>query len=245
MPICNVNFYSISLDKQEQMNVIVPPGNGPFGVLYLLHGLSGDHTTWLVRSRIEQYIESKRLIAVMPNVGRSFYVNDPRPGGQKYEDHVIRDVIGTIDRLFPTIRTRSARAVAGMSMGGYAAMMLAMRHPEKFSVAVAHSAAFGFGRDIQTEHTDVNVLSSVVAQSKYDVFALARKLSNSGRKLALRIDCGVDDCFIEHSRKFHAHLSKLAIAHEYAEHPGEHNWDYWEAHIKDTLRFALKHLKKK
>ncbi len=186
MSLCKVRFYSVYLDMWEQMNVIVPPGRGPYPVLYLLHGLSDDHEAWTVNSRIEQYAEGKRLIIAMPNVGRMFYVNDPRPGGQKCEDYIMRDVIGTVDRMFHTIAARRARAVAGLSMGGYGAMML-----------------------------------------------------------ALRLDCGEDDFLIESSRRFDAYLDKLEIAHEYQEHSGVHDWDYWNEHVPQTLAFVLKHIKRK
>lgn len=246
MPLCRMSFYSLSLDEHKQMNVIVPPGRGPYPVLYVLHGLSDDHDTWIVRTRIERYVDGRRLMVVFPNAGRSFYVNDPRPGGHRYEDHIIQDVIGQVDRTFPTIRSRRSRAVAGQSMGGYGAMMLAMRHAEKFSAAVSHSGAFRFGnaQAVASGHADINALSAASPRGKYDLFALARNMKKSRRKLALRIDCGADDFLIESNRRFHAHLGKLGIAHEYAEHPGEHNWDYWEEHIGETIRFVLKHLKR-
>ncbi len=247
MSLCKVRFYSVYLDKWEQMNVIVPPGKGPYPVLYLLHGLSDDHEAWTVNSRIEQYAERKRLIIAMPNVGRMFYVNDPRPGGQKCEDYIMRDVIGTVDRMFHTIAARRARAVAGLSMGGYGAMMLALRNPEKFCASVSHSGALYFAdpKAMLSDHPDVNQLSIACQQAGYDLEKLARKFKKAGRKLALRLDCGEDDFLIESSRRFDAYLDKLEIAHEYQEHSGVHNWDYWNEHVPQTLAFVLKHLKRK
>ena len=134
MALCSVQLFGESIQKASGMNVILPDAQGPFGVLYLLHGLSDDHTIWCRRTSIERYAAELPLIVVMPDGHRSFYCNDPRPGGCAYEDHIVTDVVGFVDRTFPTIADRAGRAIGGLSMGGYGAMMLALRHPDLFSV---------------------------------------------------------------------------------------------------------------
>jgi S-formylglutathione hydrolase FrmB len=248
MAFLTVRFRSESLVKQDAMNVFFPEGTrGRLPVLYLLHGLSDNHTAWQRRTSIERYLDGKRLIVVMPDTHRFFYVNDPRPGGQAYEDHIIRDVIGTMDRMFPTVRGRRGRAVAGLSMGGYGALMLAMRHPDKFSTAVSHSGALHFAHAFPKsrgpQYGDVAELSKALPRRAYDLWALARRLKRSRRRLAIRLDCGTEDGLIESNRTFHAHLTRLGIDHEYAEHSGAHDWAYWDAHVQDTLRFVLRHLR--
>jgi len=245
MALCTVKFFSESLQKQDTMNVIVPDGRGPFPVLYLLHGLSDDYSIWMRRTSLERYVEGARLIVVMPDTHRFFYVNDPRPGGLAYEDHIIKDVIGFVDRVFPTIRARRGRAVAGLSMGGYGAIMLAMKNPGMFLAGVSHSGAFCFAHRQRKDTPQIHPLAMAVSRAKYDVFTLARRLKKSRRKLAVRFDCGQDDFLIDDNREFHAHLERIGFEHEYAEHPGEHTWDYWDVHVRETLRFVKKHLARK
>ena len=60
---------------------------------------------------------------------------------------------------------------------------------------------------------------------------------------AMRIDCGASDFLLDQNRKFHAHLESLHIPHEYEEFPGVHEWDYWDAHIREALAFHAKNLK--
>ena len=143
MAFCEMHFFGASIGKQSSMCVIVPEGEGPFPVLYLLHGLSDDHTIWHRRTSIERYVDGRRLIVVMPDGHRSFYCNDERPGGLAYEDHITQDVVGFVDRTFKTIPHRGARAIAGLSMGGYGAIVLSLRHPNLFSAASSHSAPRG------------------------------------------------------------------------------------------------------
>ena len=242
MALCTVHFSSASIGKQDTMNVILPKGRGPFPVLYLLHGLSDDYSIWQRRTSIERYVEDLRLIVVMPDTHRFFYVNDARPGGPAYEDHITKDVVGFVDRTFPTIRTRGGRAVAGLSMGGYGALMLAFRHVGMFSAAVSHSGAIQFPGGPRVNLPDVVALAEALPRRRYDLFALAREHAARRRKLALRFDCGTEDGLLEVNRRFHAHLAKLRIDHEYAEHPGGHDWGYWDRHVRETLAFVVRHL---
>jgi S-formylglutathione hydrolase FrmB len=80
---------------------------------------------------------------------------------------------------------------------------------------------------------------------KYDLHALARKPLKTGPKVALRFDCGVDDFLIQDNRAFHAHLDKIGYKHEYHEFPGAHTWDYWDLHVRESIAFALEHMKTK
>lgn len=245
MAFCKVNYFADSLAKCVGMNVIVPRGKGPFPVLYLLHGLSDDYTMWHRRSSIERYAENLPLIVVMPDGGRSFYCNDPRPGGMAYEDHMVKDVVGTVDNMFPTIANRTGRAIAGLSMGGYGAIMLSMRHPDVFSVACSHSGSLGFVGRMQNSRPDIQLLCEHLPRSRYDAHLLARKIKRSGKKLAIRIDCGTEDFLLQENRSFHAHLAKLGLPHEYHEYPGSHTWEYWDEHIRQTLKFVMENVRKK
>ncbi len=243
MALCQVKFFGVSLGKACGMNVILPEKHaGPFGVLYLLHGLSDDHTIWCRRTSIERYVAELPLIVVMPDGHRSFYCNDPRPGGCAYEDHIVRDVVEFVDRTFPTRARRDGRAIAGLSMGGYGAMMLALRHPELFAAVGAHSSAFYFAHSSIGGRDEIDAYAAALPAGKYDCFALAEQLKASGTELAIRFDCGTEDKLLESNRQFHAHLEALGIEHEYIEYPGGHSWDYWDEHIRQTLAFVMERL---
>jgi S-formylglutathione hydrolase FrmB len=240
MAWCQMQFFSTSLGKMEAMNVLVPEARGPFPVLVLLHGLSDNYSAWQRRSSIERHVEGKRLIVAMPDGGKSFYAN--HPGGDQYENHIVRDVVGTIDRTFHTILSPEARAIAGLSMGGYGAVMLALRHPELFSVACSHSGALEIVKKRGAGRADLHNLVSDLPIDDYDCYGLVQRGAKSGQLPAIRFDCGRDDFLIESNRHFHAQLEKLGVKHEYAEYAGEHNWAYWDKHVPKTIAFVLKHL---
>lgn len=239
MAVCTIHFHGEAIEKASSMNVIFPHKSefqGPFPVLYLLHGLSDDHTIWCRRTSIERYVQDLPLIVVMPDGGRSFYTDAME--GLPYEQHIMRDVIGFVERMF-TVRTdRAGRAIGGLSMGGYGALKLAFKYPDLFGSVVAHSGKYDMHSFVHPAAPAEfkRVFGPHAVGGPNDIFALAEQIDRDMLP-AIRIDCGVDDGLIEENRAVHAHLDRLGIAHQYAEYPGEHNWAYWDEHIQEAIRF--------
>ena len=251
MAFLQVNFFSQALRQAASMNVLVPnAGPGPFPVFYLLHGLSDDHTIWQRRTSIERYVEPLPLIVVMPTTARGFYTNAATAPGLAYEDHIVKDTVGFMDRMFPTIKSRAGRAIGGLSMGGYGAVKLALKHPSLFCSAHSHSGALlgafrkpnetpRLGEDQQCEFDAI--FGADTFNSPNDPLHLAA-LCPQAKRPALHIDCGKQDFLLQANRTFHKHLLKNKYAHIYKEHPGEHNWAYWDQHIQEALAFHCKNL---
>lgn len=240
MAFCTLQYAGEAIQKAATMNVIVPDGPGPYPALYLLHGLGDDHSIWARRTSLERYVAELPLIVVMPDGARSFYCNDPRPAGLSWEDHIVRDVVGVVDRTFHTIPRRAGRAIAGLSMGGYGALMLACRHPDTFAVACSHSGALTFLHERVSDRPDVEAIAGFLKRSEYDVFRLVQRLAAGSLDVALRLDCGIRDFCLESNRQMHRRLATLKLVHEYAEYPGGHDWEYWDTHIRDTLGFVMR-----
>jgi S-formylglutathione hydrolase FrmB len=247
MAFCELRYFSPALGMQTAANVILPenPNNpGPFPVFYLLHGLSDDHSIWCRRTSLERYVSDMPLIVVMPNGGRGFYTDALE--GFAYETSIITDLIGLIDRTFPTNKERAGRCIGGLSMGGYGAIRLALRFPEMFCSAVSHSGALGFGQNVYDGEDGWakemrRIVGSKPSGGSNDLFALAEKV-NRDLLPSLRIDCGTEDFLLESNRAFHAHLTRLGIPHEYEEFPGAHDWSYWDTHIQQALAFHARNL---
>jgi pimeloyl-ACP methyl ester carboxylesterase len=147
------------------MSIYLPPSyatqpNRRYPVLYFLHGFDADDRAIIkgayqnlnIRISMDSLLRSgaaKEMIVVMASsrnrYNGSFYTNSPVTGN--WEDFIAKDLVHYIDRKYRTIRDRSARGIAGHSMGGYGALYIAMRHPEKFSAVYALSA-YGLGFDV-------------------------------------------------------------------------------------------------
>lgn len=209
------------------------------------------------RTRIEEYVRDLPLIVAMPTTPwQSMYAD--AADGPSSATAIGIDLVNFVDSRFHTRKDREGRAVCGLSMGGYGALHLAFRFPERFGAAVSHSgvlalgsshepAVFGDEESARSGRERMHriaqrVFGTPVDDGPGDLFATAERLVSSTRP-ALRIDCGTEDYLIEHNRSFHAHLDAIGYDHEYVEHPGAHTWDYWDAHVGDSVDFFIRTLK--
>ena len=241
MAFATIHYYSKSLVRASSFNVIFPDepdAQRPWAVYYLLHGLSDDHTTWCRRTSIERYVLGYPLMVVMPNGGRGWSTNAVE--GEKFEDDLMIDVMGLIEKDFPVRASRSGRAIGGISMGGFGAVKLGLKHPETFASVDSQSGVVGLLRSPNEARRLVPELDRIFGRSPKDgpedPFALAGG-GKSKKRPALRLNCGHEDPFIEQNREFRDHLKRLAIPHEYVEHAGTHSWRYWDHHVGESIDF--------
>jgi len=248
MAFATINYHSRSLQKASAFNIIFPDDPSirpPWSTFYLLHGLSDDHTIWMRRTSIERYVAGLPLVVVMPDGGRGWYSNAVE--GYKYEDDIIKDVVGLVERTFPVKTEREGRAIGGLSMGGYGAVKLGLKHHEMFASVNSHSGALGFLRGDSSKSKELSpeferIFGKEPKGGPEDPFAIIEQIDH-GRVPALRIDCGTEDFLLDQNRAFHKFLEERHIPHEYQEFPGSHNWGYWDEHVQEALKFHVQNLK--
>jgi S-formylglutathione hydrolase FrmB len=247
MAFATISYHSRSLQKASSFNIVFPDDPRiprPWSVFYLLHGLSDDHTIWMRRTSIERYVEGLPLVVVMPDGGRGWYTNAQQ--GYALEDDLIKDVVRIVDATFPVKAERLGRCIGGLSMGGYGAVKVGLKHHEMFASVNSHSGALGFLRS-DPEHARglspefERIFGKSPSGGPEDPFAIVEKVDH-GRLPALRIDCGTSDFLLDQNRKFHAHLEALHVPHEYEEFPGGHEWAYWDKHVQEAIAFHTRNL---
>ena len=211
--VLTVEFHSASLDRATTYTALIPDGGTPpFAVLYLLHGASDDHRAWLYKGNLLRQVDGMPLVVVLPTGENSYYVD-------AWEPMVVDDLRAHVLRTF---RVREGRAaIGGLSMGGFGAIRLGLKYPDKYGSIYAHSSKL------------------VETGDDHDVAVIAERVDPKNMPV-LAFDCGVDDFLIEHSRKFAAKLKSLGLPHEYREHAGAHTWDYWERHLPEALAHHAK-----
>jgi S-formylglutathione hydrolase FrmB len=148
-----VEFHSPAVDRTMKYNIVLPYGyedsDVRYPVLYLLHGGQQNYTMWGMMA-VPFYADMYSLIVVMPDGGNSWYVNwAESEDGQtnNWEDHILEDVIGHVEANFRTVERREGRAITGLSMGGYGALTLGLRHPDMFVSIGSTSGALEHARD--------------------------------------------------------------------------------------------------
>jgi S-formylglutathione hydrolase FrmB len=251
------SFRSEALASLRSYRVLLPAGYAAdtrrrYPVLYLLHGKGGDHNDWADKGRLAERVGDAPLLVVMPDGDDGWYVDGAGPASG-HETQIVRELIPAVDSRYRTIARREGRAVAGLSMGGYGALKLALKHPHLFAAAASHSGAVSFGRETSFEEGTWEDARRVFGTSPLDrerrrandVFILARERREAGSVWAgpaLYLDCGTEDFLYDANSRFRAFLREIGVPYEYHEHPGGHTWEYWDARLPDQLRFVLEHL---
>lgn len=252
MAFIDCHFFSESLGVSASMYVILPQAaqsqigmestarEGKHPVLYLLHGLSDDHTIWLRRTSIERYASELGLAVVMPAVNRSFYTD--MPNGPQYWQFVSEELPRLAQSFFPLSAKREDNFVAGLSMGGYGAMKLGLACHERFAAAASLSGAVDISWAIDNvpggEFNWLRGESGSAAGTEKDLFYLAERLVASGaQQPALYQCCGTEDFLYGNNVNFRDHVRHLGLELTYEEEPGIHEWGYWDKKIQRVLKW--------
>jgi putative tributyrin esterase len=255
MAFIDCHFFSETLGVSASMHVILPqPTTAQIGLesrvvkakhptLFLLHGLSDDHTIWMRRTSIERYAAAYGLAVVMPAVNRSFYTD--MEAGYKYWTFISEELPTLARSFFPLSQEREDTFVAGLSMGGYGAFKLALTYPERFAAAASLSGAVDIAelakqRD-PVEFSHIFGDLERFAGSSNDLFQLATEMGRkttqgeAGKSLKLYQCCGTEDFLYNANVKFRDHC--LALKHDltYEEEQGTHEWGYWDRKIQTVL----------
>lgn len=229
-------------------NVVILPksyaeGNTRYPVVYLLHGCGGNYASWItIKPELPQLASQYNLIIVCPDgLINSWYWNSPLNKDMQFEDYISDEVIRYTDSHYRTIADRSARAISGLSMGGHGAMWNAIRHRNVFGAVGSTSGGLDI-RPFPTNWKMQNQLGEFASNKKrwdeHTVINLIPSLKDGD--LAIIIDCGVDDFFLEVNRRAHQSLLDHNIKHDYIERPGAHNNAYWNNSIDYQLLFFHK-----
>lgn len=212
-----------------------------FPVVYLLHGWSGDHTDWVRKvSDLPALADAHGLIIVAPDGGYdSWYFDSPELPRRQFATYIGSEVPAWLDAHFRSIPQRTARAITGLSMGGYGALSLAFAYPEHFGAAGSMSG----GVDLRP-FTDRWAIRRHLGEpgqypdrwESYSVINQIHRLKDAPG-LALIIDCGTGDLFYEVNQNLHQALRQQDIPHEFISRPGAHDWAYWHKAIRYQLLY--------
>lgn len=141
----------------------------------------------------------------------------------------MEDLLPACERFFPV--HPGPWAIGGLSMGGFGAIRLGLKHPDRFASIYAHSSYLPSRAQLAERHEDM----TEEQRADFDVYALAADAVSCPDRPRLSFDCGTEDFLLDQNRAFHAHLESVVYPNEYAEYPGAHTWEYWDDHVRDAL----------
>jgi putative tributyrin esterase len=256
----HVAFESKLVGAALAYNVVLPPdydakteAQTRYPVLYLLHGLGGSANDWVSqRAHLTNYAARYRLIIVVPE-GKDGWYTDGAVANEKFESYVVQELIPDVARRFRTVEERGARAVAGLSMGGYGALKFGLKYPDKFVFAASMSGALGAASWHAEDPLPAFVKPSIArvygaadspVRAPNDIYKLVREMPVE-RVVSLPyfyLDCGTEDGLLSSNRDFAALLVEHKIPHEYRQLPGNHSWPYWDRQVQEVLKLAAQRL---
>lgn len=257
MAFFQIQFFSKALNVASSVNVIMPEPNMGIGitasetgekpkVMYLLHGYSDDHSIWMRRTSVERYAAAHNLCVIMPAVNHSFYCNEAY--GEKYWDYVSEELPHTMQRFLNISDKPEDTYVAGLSMGGYGAMRLALTYPERFAAAASFSGAVDIVSSIENALKEkITRWNRILAEpekakdSEIDNISLLKKNASAPHKPRLYLACGTADFL------YYQHTQFVPLLREYGwdvtsyEKPdATHEWGFWDEQIKAFIDFIYR-----
>ena len=219
---------------EDQIGVGGGSRDGPVPVLYLLHGLTDDHTAWHRYTSIGRYAEAAGLAVVMPAVHHSFYADEVH--GHRYWTYVSEELPSLVQSFFRVSEHPADTFVAGLSMGGYGALKLALTHPDRYAAAASLSGALDIryliGRDERAALFH-RAFDGTIRDSD-DLFAL---LAAAPSTPPLYVGCGTDDGLFDANERFIAAATAARVDLTTDLRPGDHEWSLWDAMIQDVIEW--------
>lgn len=244
--IIDVCFPSPSIDGMLHYRVIAPKTalDERLPLLYLFHGANSGPIEIMERSAVVKLAITNRLIVVIPEVGFSYYTNAKHKRHSRWEDAMVLDLPRDVLARFPVLLGREHTGVAGISMGGYGASKLALKHPELYSFVGIMSGALDitqrqpalrrwgqtlriwsiFGLRQDSRHDD-------------DVFYLLDHIVNV-QPVSWFESCGKDDPLDSVNARFVKKLCERGIKVDAITTPGGHEWKSWNAAMPQLFTAA-------
>ncbi|MHB9014413.1 MAG: alpha/beta hydrolase [Ignavibacteriaceae bacterium] len=250
------------LGKDVRYTIYLPydyeTSNRYYPVVYLLHGFTDNDIAWIQFGEANMIAdegianrEIPAMILVMPDGGVSWYVNNYNDS-VRYEDFFFKEFIPYIESHYRILTEKRFRAIAGLSMGGYGSLVLALKHPDMFASCVAFSAGVFTDKEIIDMKDDMwkNMLGVVFGPTlegkdritqqfkDNDPLYLFNTLDiNKIKSVRYYLDCGDDDFLYKGNSALHVLLRDLNIPHEYRVRDGGHSWTYWRSGLLNGLKF--------
>lgn len=259
MAFVQVELFSETLGLSDTVHVLVPQRmrrktghvsqsfRRPYPVLYLLHGGSDNHTSWMRKTSLERYVEELGIVVVMPSAQYSFYADQKQ--GFSYFTYLSEELPEIIRDLFPVSDLREDTFAAGLSMGGYGAFKLGISCPDCFAAVASLSGSIdqrdrlglssSIGNRVMLEMAKLTFGTvDEYERSPNDLaWVLEQHLSNGTELPQFYMACGTNDHNYEINNDFHSQFhSRINLDYEVA--PGRsHDWAFWDEYIQKVLQW--------
>lgn len=263
MAYLQVNFYSDKLKRSVSFNAWTPTdlsekqkAENPYyrrkmKALYLLHGYLGDHQDWMFRLNLNELSKAYNLAIICPCGENSFYV-DRDATGFAYGEYIGEELVAYTRCLLGLSDKNEDTFIGGYSMGGFGALRNGLKYYKTFSKIIALSSAliihelesrtpdFDNGIANYAYYTSVfGDLSKVIRSDKNLEYIISNLLEQRKQIPKILMACGTEDFLLSPNRRFVEFLRKNEVPVLYKEEVGSHNWEFWNKHFQEGIKWLL------
>lgn len=242
MALVSLHYRSDQLKKTVEIMLAIPDCSAEFQkplseypVVYLLHGLSEDASSWIRKSNAERYALERGLVLVMPSVDRSMYCDGVL--GQNYFTYLTRELPGYLEKVFGLSRKREQNFIMGFSMGGFGAARAALTYPEQYAAWGSLSGLvdlmpmlFRLDDSVREEFP---FLAAEVGRIDTTPLNPVNLIDGEKQKqLRGYLSCGLKDDLLICTRRFQEASQRAGLPNRFVYVPDRgHNWTFWEEQI--------------
>jgi S-formylglutathione hydrolase FrmB len=252
------SLYSASLERSKKFTITLPDQYSPpkhYPILYLLHGWGGSHQDWMAKSDIKKFVDDLPMVVVMPDAENSWYVDSATEPQNRFETFLMKDLPKALNEKYSVDTTK--QAIIGLSMGGYGALALGLRHPKKFKFIGSLSGIITAAREFENRklhEAEKAILPSMRAafgeygtefRATHDPFKLYKN-TRADLLPYIYLVAGSRDGYptlVARHHEFADSLRAYNADYEYHETPGEHKWSFWDKEVPGMLKRLRKVMK--
>lgn len=223
-----VEYFSSTTGVNRKAMVYTPPGystSNKYNVLYLLHGIGGDHLEWFNNGNSVNILDNlyaekkiKPMIVVMPNgramkddrIPEDHFAQDKIDAFGNFQNDLLDNIIPFIESKYSVLTNKENRAIAGLSMGGGQSLNFGLKNLEYFAYIGAFSSA--------PNTNPPNILFANKEQILSDL-------------KVLWLSCADKDDLLYVSEEVHEYCERENIPHTWYLNSGGHDFVFW----KDSL----------
>ncbi len=231
-------FHSEQLQRDMRYRVLLPPSyereHRYYPVLYMLHGFLNPYYEWDRQTTLAVEAAKYDLVVVLVQGDNSFYLNSASAPKDRYMSYFFRDLLPEIRGHYRVMSETYGQAIAGVSMGGYGALLYGLRFPGAFAFVGSFAGVPNLMSDDELQK-NLEPFGATAAfgprggetRTENDPMALLRKVEKGTPLPYFFLQVGNDDEFLPQNLTFAAELREHGVAHELHLAPGAHEWDVW------------------
>ncbi len=234
----DVEMKSDVLGRTMKYRVLLPAGyarsHQHYPVLYLLHGFLNPYYEWDRQTELARHLAPYDLVVVLVQGDNAFYLDSAAPGSKdQYQTYFNRELMPHVAARYRIVTETHGRAIAGVSMGGYGAMLSVLKRPGAWVFAATFAGAVNFAQDTELQKNLAPVFDPRALGTNPDAVDVMKLTAGADVSLMpyFYIVCGADDHLLPENLAFQKALQAKKVRHEMHIVPGGHEWIVWDEQL--------------